>query len=102
MSKILKATQMKTVSPDKKPNCLILDEIDGLVAGEKGAIKELLSVINAKDLPKGKLGKSTPEDHTTKKKKKGIKRRPKSTSNLSNQIEYVTRRKGEATRRDRN
>lgn len=40
---------MKSVFSEKKPNCLILDEIDGLTGGEKGAVKELLKVINAKD-----------------------------------------------------
>jgi len=49
MSKVLNATQMQAVFSVKKPNCLILDEIDGLTGGEKGAIKELLKVINAKD-----------------------------------------------------
>jgi chromosome transmission fidelity protein 18 len=56
MSKVLSATQMQAVFSEKKPNCLILDEIDGLTGGEKGAIKELLKVINAKDKKKAKAG----------------------------------------------
>jgi hypothetical protein len=44
---------MQAVFSEKKPNCLILDEIDGLTGGEKGAVKELLKIVSAKD-KKGK------------------------------------------------
>lgn len=47
MSKVFDATQMKSVFGDHKPNCLIIDEIDGVSGGEKNAIKQLLKVVTA-------------------------------------------------------
>ncbi|KAL6076877.1 AAA domain-containing protein [Balamuthia mandrillaris] len=53
LEKVLNATQMKSVfTADKRPNCLIIDEIDGVAGGEKNAIKELIKVVQAKDDPK--------------------------------------------------
>lgn len=71
MSKVLSATQMQAVFSEKKPNCLILDEIDGLTGGEKGAIKELLKVINAKDKKKAKAGQADDGEQGKGKGKKG-------------------------------
>ncbi|KAJ7546189.1 hypothetical protein O6H91_08G029300 [Diphasiastrum complanatum] len=47
--KILDAIQMKSVMGDCKPNCLIIDEIDGALGGAegKGAIASLLEIVSA-------------------------------------------------------
>ncbi|XP_024380878.1 uncharacterized protein [Physcomitrium patens] len=55
--KILDAIQMKSVTGDNRPNCLVIDEIDGALSGAegKGAIDSLLEIINADK--KSSLGK---------------------------------------------
>ncbi|KAG0606534.1 hypothetical protein M758_9G148800 [Ceratodon purpureus] len=56
-AKILDAIQMKSVLGDNRPNCLVIDEIDGALSGAegKGAIDALLEIINAeKKLSLGK------------------------------------------------
>ncbi|XP_068100264.1 chromosome transmission fidelity protein 18 homolog [Hyperolius riggenbachi] len=72
-TRIEAATQMKSVlGADERPNCLIIDEIDG---APTISINMLLSLINKKD---GKEGESSNEGQTTKKKKKegGLLLRP--------------------------
>ncbi|CAN9510175.1 unnamed protein product [Ophioblennius macclurei] len=62
--RIDQATQMKSVlGANERPNCLIIDEIDGAPAA---AINILLAVLNRKDGPGGEAG----TDATKKKKKK--------------------------------
>ncbi|XP_024521567.1 chromosome transmission fidelity protein 18 homolog [Selaginella moellendorffii] len=48
-TKILDALQMKTVTGDSKPNCLILDEIDGAVSGTEGksSVSFLVDLLSA-------------------------------------------------------
>ena len=47
-SKVLDAVQMQPVMGDKRPNCLVIDEIDGALGGAegRGAIQALLSIVN--------------------------------------------------------
>ncbi|XP_072273094.1 chromosome transmission fidelity protein 18 homolog [Pyxicephalus adspersus] len=72
-TRIEAATQMKSVlGADERPNCLIIDEIDG---APTVSINMLLSLVNRKD---GKDADSTSEGALTKKKKKegGLLLRP--------------------------
>ncbi|XP_028254914.1 chromosome transmission fidelity protein 18 homolog [Parambassis ranga] len=65
------ATQMKSVlGANERPNCLIIDEIDGAPAA---AINILLAVLNRKD---GHGGEAGPEGTKKKKKKEPILLRP--------------------------
>ncbi|KAI3353358.1 hypothetical protein L3Q82_019895, partial [Scortum barcoo] len=65
------ATQMKSVlGANEKPNCLIIDEIDGAPAA---AINILLATLNRKD---GHGGEATTETAKKKKKKESILLRP--------------------------
>ncbi|CAG5928696.1 unnamed protein product [Menidia menidia] len=65
------ATQMKSVlGANERPNCLIIDEIDGAPAA---AINVLLSVLNRKD---GPGGEASAETMKKKKKKEPILLRP--------------------------
>jgi chromosome transmission fidelity protein 18 len=73
-AKILDAIQMKSVTGDKRPNCLVIDEIDGIMGGTegKGAVDALVEMINAeKNLPQQKENEA--EDGFIRKgsKKKG-------------------------------
>ncbi|KAL5990448.1 hypothetical protein ACLOJK_011350 [Asimina triloba] len=43
-SKILDAVQMNSVLADSKPNCLVIDEIDGALADGKGAVEVILKM----------------------------------------------------------
>ncbi|GAQ84926.1 DNA replication checkpoint protein CHL12/CTF18 [Klebsormidium nitens] len=47
--RILDAVQMQPVMGDRRPNCLVIDEIDGALNGAegKGAIDALLAIVNA-------------------------------------------------------
>uniref|UniRef100_W5U7K3 Chromosome transmission fidelity protein 18 homolog n=1 Tax=Ictalurus punctatus TaxID=7998 RepID=W5U7K3_ICTPU len=66
------ATQMKSVlGADEKPNCLIIDEIDGAPAA---AISVLLATLNRKDSREG--GDSTSNPLKKKKKKESVLLRP--------------------------
>lgn len=70
-TRIESATQMKSVlGANEKPNCLIIDEIDG---APTAAINTLLSLVNRKD---GKEAKTPVGAGTKKKKEGGILRRP--------------------------
>ncbi|XP_051939419.1 chromosome transmission fidelity protein 18 homolog isoform X2 [Hippocampus zosterae] len=65
------ATQMKSVlGADQRPNCLIIDEIDGAPAA---AINILLATLNRKD---GHSGEAAAESAKKKKKKESILLRP--------------------------
>ncbi|CAK9866614.1 unnamed protein product [Sphagnum jensenii] len=73
-AKILDAIQMKSVTGDKRPNCLVIDEIDGIMGGTegKGAVDALVEMINAeKNSPQQKENEA--EDGFIRKgsKKKG-------------------------------
>ena len=49
-TRVLDATQMRAVIGDKRPNCVVIDEIDGATGGAegKGAIAALLAIVNAR------------------------------------------------------
>ncbi|KAH3863571.1 hypothetical protein DPMN_026560, partial [Dreissena polymorpha] len=70
-NKIESSTQMKAVlGPDPRPNCLVIDEIDG---APEATINVLLNVIRKTDAPEGKEVK---EGKKKKKEEGGILRRP--------------------------
>lgn len=48
-SRVLDAVQMQSVMGEKRPNCLVIDEIDGAAGGAEGksAISALIKIINA-------------------------------------------------------
>ncbi|XP_014824520.1 PREDICTED: chromosome transmission fidelity protein 18 homolog, partial [Poecilia mexicana] len=70
-TRIDSATQMKSVlGANERPNCLIIDEIDGAPAA---AINILLSVLNRKDTHGGDTGTETAKK---KKKKESVLLRP--------------------------
>ena len=72
MAKVFAATQMKPVFGDLKPNCLIIDEIDGISGGEKNAIKHLLKLVAPqKKKSSSKKSEGTPTKKNTKISKKG-------------------------------
>ena len=54
--RVVDATQMQAVIGEKRPNCVVIDEIDGALGGAegKGAIHALLKIVNAtkKNAPK--------------------------------------------------
>ena len=49
-TRVLDATQMRSLIGDKRPNCVVIDEIDGATGGAegKGAIAALLAIVNAR------------------------------------------------------
>ena len=49
-SRVLDATQMRAVIGDMRPNCVVIDEIDGATGGAegKGAVAALLAIVNAR------------------------------------------------------
>ena len=49
-TRVLDATQMRAVIGDKRPSCVVIDEIDGATGGAegKGAIAALLAIVNAR------------------------------------------------------
>ena len=54
-SRIMDAIQMQPVMGEKRPNCVVLDEIDGALGGSdgKGAIQALLQIVKGGVMPKG-------------------------------------------------
>ncbi|KAK5575055.1 hypothetical protein RB653_010310 [Dictyostelium firmibasis] len=57
-SKLLSAIEMKSLFNDKKPNCLIIDEIDGISGRDNGPIELLIKLID-NSLKIGNTKKST-------------------------------------------
>ncbi|XP_020231896.1 chromosome transmission fidelity protein 18 homolog [Cajanus cajan] len=69
-AKILNVVQRNSVLFDSRPNCLVLDEIDGALGDGKGAVEFLLKMISAERKPdagKQSLGKGQPERKSSKK-----------------------------------
>lgn len=64
MAKVFAATQMKSVFGDNKPNCLIIDEIDGVQGGEASAIKHLIKFVTGK--PRKSKSKKQQEEQVDK------------------------------------
>ncbi|RVW12612.1 Chromosome transmission fidelity protein 18-like [Vitis vinifera] len=44
-AKILDVVQMNSVMADSKPNCLVIDEIDGALGDGKGAVEVILKMV---------------------------------------------------------
>lgn len=65
LSKVQDATEMTSVIGEKRPNCIIIDEIDGVAAGQeaKGAISALIKLATA--MPQAKT-QSAEEQNATK------------------------------------
>ncbi|KAN0026329.1 hypothetical protein ACTFIV_007313 [Dictyostelium citrinum] len=57
-SKLLSAIEMKSLFNDNKPNCLIIDEIDGISGRDNGPIELLIKLID-NSLKLGNIKKST-------------------------------------------
>ncbi|CBI40820.3 unnamed protein product, partial [Vitis vinifera] len=45
-AKILDVVQMNSVMEDSKPNCLVIDEIDGALGDGKGAVEVILKIVS--------------------------------------------------------
>jgi chromosome transmission fidelity protein 18 len=65
---IYRATQNMTLNQDKKPNCIIIDEIDGLDASNKASLDLLVEILNA---PMTTHSHSSSSSSGDKKKKSG-------------------------------
>ncbi|BBN02524.1 chromosome transmission fidelity protein 18 [Marchantia polymorpha subsp. ruderalis] len=70
--KILDAVQMKSVTGDNRPNCLIIDEIDGAIGGNEGrsALRHLIEIVSRK---KKVTGEKSTEDGAAGKPVKKMK-----------------------------
>ncbi|RVW59120.1 Chromosome transmission fidelity protein 18-like [Vitis vinifera] len=44
-AKILDVVQMNSVMADSKPNCLVIDEIDGALSDGKGVVEVILKMV---------------------------------------------------------
>ncbi|GMH45142.1 hypothetical protein BSKO_13099 [Bryopsis sp. KO-2023] len=80
-TKIRDATTMKSILGGKKPNCLILDEVDGMVASEgQGAIDTVLKLMQQGSKNDGskvdEIGKRPKEQQKRKRKKSKPMSRP--------------------------
>lgn len=75
LTRVLDAVEMRSVMGEKRPNCLIIDEIDGAAGGAEGrnAISALLKVITAVAMPKS-------PDNASDGKPGRISHRPRSIS----------------------
>ncbi|KAL2643607.1 hypothetical protein R1flu_011194 [Riccia fluitans] len=82
--KILDAVQMKSVSGDRRPNCLIIDEIDGAIGGGEGrsALRHLIDIVSRTKKTTGS-GEKAAEDGAAK---KATKRKKGSAETLSRPI----------------
>uniref|UniRef100_F6I254 Chromosome transmission fidelity protein 18 homolog n=1 Tax=Vitis vinifera TaxID=29760 RepID=F6I254_VITVI len=59
-AKILDVVQMNSVMADSKPNCLVIDEIDGALSDGKGAVEVILKMVSTErkaDNRKGNVAK---------------------------------------------
>ncbi|CBI23422.3 unnamed protein product, partial [Vitis vinifera] len=59
-AKILDVVQMNSVMADSKPNCLVIDEIDGALGDGKGAVEVILKMVSIErkaDNRKGNVAK---------------------------------------------
>ncbi|CBI38984.3 unnamed protein product, partial [Vitis vinifera] len=59
-AKILDVVQMNSVMADSKPNCLVIDEIDGALGDGKGAVEVILKMVSTErkaDNKKGNVAK---------------------------------------------
>ncbi|RVW32926.1 Chromosome transmission fidelity protein 18-like [Vitis vinifera] len=59
-AKILDVVQMNSVMADSKPNCLVIDEIDGALGDGKGAVEVILKMVSTErkaDNRKGNVAK---------------------------------------------
>jgi len=65
LSKVQDATEMTSVIGEKRPNCIIIDEIDGVAAGQeaKGAISALIKLATA--MPQAKKQASDAEEQNS-------------------------------------
>lgn len=75
MDQVRNAVEMKSVFSSKRPNCLVIDEIDGAMggSGSAGAINALVRLIKGDDEKEeegGKNGDGAPKDKNKKKNKK--------------------------------
>jgi len=44
-SRVKSATEMKSVFGDSRPNCIIIDEIDGAMGGAQGRVRDDVSAV---------------------------------------------------------
>ncbi|XP_071720190.1 uncharacterized protein [Rutidosis leptorrhynchoides] len=72
-TKILDVIQMNSVMSDSRPNCLVIDEIDGALGDGKGAVDVILKMVSAdkkSDTGAENIGQSEQSGKTSSKKKK--------------------------------
>ncbi|TYK17396.1 chromosome transmission fidelity protein 18-like protein [Cucumis melo var. makuwa] len=72
-SKILDAIQMNSVLGDARPNCLVIDEIDGALGDGKGAVDVILKMVSADKKAERENGsKDQPGKRSSKKGQRSV------------------------------